>query len=76
MVGYLKPNPLYTNPGYTSSLSLCRAASMDISDPLLPLHPIVHRLCQAVRDTTRILTELLYVCSSGHMWGSIGVHHL
>ena len=64
-------------------ISLCRAASMDIPDPLSPLLPIVHRLWQVFRATSCILTELLYVCSS---WpscfcsairgGSIGVHHL
>ena len=51
---------------YISSPS-CRAASTDIYDPLLPLLPIVHRLWQVFRATSRILTELLYVCSS---WSS------
>ena len=49
-----------------SSLS-CRAASTDIADPLSPLLPIVHRLWQVFRATSRILTQLLYVCSS---WSS------
>ena len=44
--------------------SSCRAASTDIPDPLSPLLPIVHRLWQVFRATSRILTELLYVCSS------------
>ena len=36
-------------------------------DPLLPLLSIVHRLRQVFRATSRILTELLDVCSS---WSS------
>ena len=47
----------------SSSLS-CRAASTDIPDPVSPLFPIVHRLWQVFRATSRILTWLLYVCSS------------
>ena len=47
-----------------SSSSSCHAASTDIPDPLLPLFPIVHRLWQIFRATSRILTHLLYVCSS------------
>ena len=47
--------------------SSCRAASTDIPDPLSTLLPIVHRLWQVFRATSRILTELLYVCSS---WSS------
>ena len=39
-----------------SSSSSCRAASTDIPDPLLPLLPIVHRLWQIFRATSRILT--------------------
>ena len=50
-----------------SSSSSCRAASTDIPDPLLPLLPIVHRFWQVFRATSRILTELLNVCSS---WSS------
>ena len=50
-----------------NSSSSCRAANMDIPDPLLPLLSIVHRLWQVFRATSRILTELLYVCSS---WSS------
>ena len=50
-----------------SSSSSSRAASTDIPDPLSPLLPIVHRLWQVFRATSRILTELLYVCSS---WSS------
>ena len=40
---------------YISSSS-CRAASTDISDPLSPLLPIVHRLWQVFRATFCILT--------------------
>ena len=36
--------------------SSCRAANMDIPDPLSPLLPIVHRLRQVFRATSRILT--------------------
>ena len=50
-----------------SSSSSCCAASTDIPDPLSPLLPIDHRLWQVFRATSRILTELLYVCSS---WSS------
>ena len=61
----------------TSSSSSCRPASTDIPDPLSPLLPIVYRLWQVFRATSRILTELPYVCSS---WSScfarpyVGVH--
>ena len=48
----------------SSSWSSCCAASTDIPDPLSPLLPIVHRLWQVFRATSRILTELLYVCLS------------
>ena len=34
----------------------CRAASTDIPDPLSLLLPIVQRLCQVFRATSRILT--------------------
>ena len=44
-------------------ISSSHAASMDIPDPPSPLLPIVHRLWQVFRATSRILTELLYVCS-------------
>ena len=47
-----------------SSSSSCRAASTDIPDPLPPLLPIVHRFWLVLRATSRILTELLYICSS------------
>ena len=40
---------------YISSSS-CRAASTDIPDPLSPFLPIVHRLWQVFRATSRILT--------------------
>ena len=52
---------------YNSVSSSCRAASTDIPDPLSPLLPIIHRLWQVFRATSRILTEVLYVCSS---WSS------
>ena len=45
----------------------CHAISTDISDPLSPPHPIVHRFQQVLRATPRIYTELLYVSSS---WSS------
>ena len=48
----------------SSSSSFCRAASMDISDPLSPLLSIIHHFWQVVRATSRIHTELLYVGSS------------
>ena len=48
---------------YISSSS-CRAASTDIPDPLSPLFLIVLRLWQIFMATSRILIELLYVCSS------------
>ena len=48
----------------SSSSSSCRATSTDIPDSLSPLLPIVHRFWQVLRATSRILTELLYVCSS------------
>ena len=51
----------------SSSSSSCRAASTDIPDPLLLLLPIIHRLWQVFRVTSRILTELLYVYLS---WSS------
>ena len=40
-----------------SSSSSCRAASRDIPDPLSLLLPIVHRLWQVYRATSRILCE-------------------
>ena len=41
--------------------SSCHAISMDISDPLLPLLPIVYCFWQVLRATSCIGTELLYV---------------
>ena len=38
------------------SSAACRAACTDILDPISPLLPIVHRLWQVFRATTRILT--------------------
>ena len=40
----------------SSSSSSCYATSTDISDPISPLLPIVHRLWQVFRTTSRILT--------------------
>ena len=48
-------------------ISSCRATRTDIPDPFSPLLPIIHRLWQVFRATSRILTSLLYVCSS---WSS------
>ena len=62
--------------------SSCRAASTDIPDPLSPLPPIIHRLQQVFKAPSRILTasvcmfELVVLLLLGHMWMSIGVHHL
>ena len=68
---------------FNISSSSCRATSTDIPDPLSPLLPIVHRLWQVFRATSRILTELLYVCPSWSSCfcsaicgGPIGVHRL
>ena len=47
--------------------SSCHTASTDILDPLSPLLHIVHRLWLVLRATSRILTQLLNVCSS---WSS------
>ena len=46
----------YTSSTKSSSSSSCRAASTDIPDPLSPLLPIVHRLSQVFRVTSRILS--------------------
>ena len=68
---------IYIYITYESSSLSCRAASTDIPEPLSPLLSIIHRLWQIFRATSRILTYLLYVCSS---WSScfclaiIGVH--
>ena len=40
----------------TSSSSSCRAACADIPDRLSPFLPIIHRLRQVLRITTRVLT--------------------
>ena len=40
----------------SSSSSSCRAASIDIPDPLSPLFPIVYRLWQVFWTTSHILT--------------------
>ena len=47
----------------SSSSSSCRASGTDVSDPLSPLFPIVHRLRQVFWTTSRILTQLLNVYS-------------
>ena len=49
---------------------------MDIPDTLSPLLPIVHRLRIVFRATSRILTELLYVCSGRPDFARpyVGVH--
>ena len=59
---YLQTIPLQIV--YISSSSSCHAI---IPDPLSPPFPIVHCFRQVFRDTSRIGTELLYVCSS---WSS------
>ena len=80
---YLKPyNGVRTTNYYqietnfwNSSSSSCRTISTDIPDPLSPLLLIVHHLWQVLRATSRILTEQVYVGSSGSpyfcsaMWG-------
>ena len=43
-------------------ISSCRATSTDIPDALRSLLPSVHRPWLVFRATSRILTELLYVC--------------
>ena len=56
-----KPKNWYND---LKKLASCRATSTDIPGPLSPLLPIVHRLWRVFKATTRILTQLLYVCSS------------
>ena len=51
----------------SSSSSSCRTIRTDIPDPLSPPLPIVHCFRQVLRATSRIGTELLYVCLS---WSS------
>ena len=53
--------------------SSCRVASTDIPDSLSLLLPIVHRLWQVYPHIT---AEYMFLLLPGHMWGSIGVHHL
>ena len=67
----------------TSSSSSYRAANTDIPDPISPLLPIVHRLWQVFKDyilyphiAAECMCELVVLLLPGHMWGSIGVHHL
>ena len=47
-----------------NSSSSCRAISTDIPDALSPPLPIVHCFQQVLSTTSRIGTELLYVCLS------------
>ena len=65
---------------HISSSSSCCAGSTDIPDPLLPLFPIVHRLWQGYIPNLHIAAEWMFVLVDlllpGHIWGSIGVHHL
>ena len=79
IIGYLMPNPFLN----ISSSSSCRATSTDISDPLSPLLPIIHRLRQVFKHyipyphiAAGYMFELVVLLLPGHMWGSIGVHHL
>ena len=64
----------------SSSLSSCRAASTNIPGPLSPLLPILQRLSKVFMATSHIaaicMFELVVLLLFGHMWGSIGVHHL
>ena len=48
--------PILKHMSWSSSSSSCRAASTDIPDPLSPLLPIIHRIWQFFRATSRILT--------------------
>ena len=56
----------------SSSSSSCRAACADIPDRLSPFLPIIHRLRQVFRVTSRVLTQLLYVkiptCTYTHLY--------
>ena len=63
---YLAVNQEETNTHFCIdrySLS-CRAGSTDIPDHRFPPLHIIHRFWQVFRSTSRILTWLLYVCSS------------
>ena len=64
----------------SSSSSSCRAASSDIPDPLSALLPIVLAGLQGYIPYPHIaaecMFELVILLLPGHMWGSIGVHHL
>ena len=51
-----KVQPHQTNAESCLSSSSCRAATTDILDPLSPLLPVIHRLWQVFRATSRILT--------------------
>ena len=64
---YIYKDPIYIYISYIYIYISCHAASTDFPDPLSPLLPIVHRLWQVFRATSRILTQLLNVCSS---WSS------
>ena len=58
---YSKPHYLYICIIISSS---CCTISTDIPDPFSPPLPIIHCFWQVLRNTPRILTELLYVGSS------------
>ena len=64
----------------SSPSSSGRAGSTGIPDPLSPLLPIVYRPRQVFRTTSCILAECMFVLVVlllyGHVWGSIGIHHL
>ena len=66
---YPKMIRMYLSDTYStsSSSSSCRAACADIPDRLSPFLPIIHRLRQVFRVTSRVLTQLLYV---GSCWSS------
>ena len=66
-----------------SSLSSCRVASTDIPDPLSPLIHISLSLLAGLQSyipyphiAAVCMFELVVLLLLGHMWGSIGVHHL
>ena len=62
----------------SSSSSSCRAASMDIPDPLSPHFPIIHRLWQVFRATSRISSHSCYMYvragRPAFAWPYAGVH--
>ena len=59
----------------SSSSSSCRATSTDTRDPLSPLLP--YRSSPPAGLLLAVcMFELVVLFFLGHMWGSIGVHHL